>query len=85
VINRWFARSDGKPFFFAGIWREWQGDVGTIKEPNVGTHRLFAFEYGGLTLGEPHWMWFPVNRLRGLQRNADRWCMALQRAGRSSA
>jgi len=30
------------PFFFAGIWREWQGDVGTIKAPNVGLHRLFA-------------------------------------------
>jgi putative SOS response-associated peptidase YedK len=42
VINRWFGRADGLPFFFAGIWREWQGDVGTIKEPNVGLHRLFA-------------------------------------------
>jgi len=42
VINRWFGRADGVPFFFAGIWREWQGDVGTIKDPNVGLHRLFA-------------------------------------------
>jgi len=42
VINRWFGRADGVPFFFAGIWCEWQGDVGTIKEPNVGLHRLFA-------------------------------------------
>jgi hypothetical protein len=39
VINRWFGRTDGKPFFFAGVWREWTGDVGTIKEPNVGKHR----------------------------------------------
>jgi hypothetical protein len=39
-----------------------------------GRHIVFAFEYGGLTLGKPHWMWFPVNRLRGLQRNADPWC-----------
>ena len=42
VINRWFGRADGVPFFFAGIWREWQGDHGTIKTPNVGLHRLFA-------------------------------------------
>ncbi|UYN96577.1 MAG: SOS response-associated peptidase family protein [Enhydrobacter sp.] len=43
VVNRWFARADGRPFFFAGVWREWTGDVGTIKAPNVGRHRLFAF------------------------------------------
>ena len=43
VINRWFARADGVPFFFAGIWREWQGDHGTIKHPNVGLHRLYSF------------------------------------------
>ncbi len=43
VVNRWFERADGKPFFFAGIWREWTGDHGTIKEPNVGKHRLFSF------------------------------------------
>jgi putative SOS response-associated peptidase YedK len=42
VINRWFGRADGQPFFFAGVWREWQGDVGTIKAPNLGLHRLFA-------------------------------------------
>jgi putative SOS response-associated peptidase YedK len=22
VVNRWFGRTDGVPFFFAGIWRE---------------------------------------------------------------
>jgi putative SOS response-associated peptidase YedK len=42
VINRWFGRADGVPFFFAGLWREWQGDVGTIKQPNVGLHRLYS-------------------------------------------
>ena len=42
VVNRWFGRADGIPFFFAGIWREWQGDVGTIKQPNVGLHRLYS-------------------------------------------
>jgi len=43
VINRWFKRPKGEPFFFAGIWREWTGDHGTIKQPDVGKHRLFAF------------------------------------------
>jgi putative SOS response-associated peptidase YedK len=43
VINRWFGRTDGKPFFFAGVWREWTGDVGTIKDPDIGKHRLFGF------------------------------------------
>jgi putative SOS response-associated peptidase YedK len=28
---------------FAGIWREWQGDRGTKKAPDVGLHRLYAF------------------------------------------
>ena len=42
VVNRWFGGADGLPFFFAGIWREWQGDVGTIKQPNVGLHRLYS-------------------------------------------
>jgi hypothetical protein len=26
VVNRWFGRADGLPFFFAGVWREWTGD-----------------------------------------------------------
>jgi putative SOS response-associated peptidase YedK len=43
VVFRWFQRSDGLPFFFAGIWREWQGVRGTKKAPNVGLHRLYAF------------------------------------------
>jgi hypothetical protein len=43
VLNRWFVRADGLPFFFAGIWREWLGDRGTEKEPNVGLHQLYAF------------------------------------------
>jgi len=42
VVNRWFARADGTPFSFAGIWREWQDDVGTIKQPSVGLHRLYS-------------------------------------------
>lgn len=42
-INRWFRRAGGLPFFFAGIWREWTGDHGTIKAPDVGKHQLFSF------------------------------------------
>lgn len=43
VVNRWFKRADGKPFFFASVWREWPGDHGTIKAPDVGRHNLFSF------------------------------------------
>ena len=43
VINRWFGRTDGLPFFFAGVWREWTGDHGTIKAPDIGRHRLYSF------------------------------------------
>src|SRR5207248_10578667 len=42
VVNRWFGRGDGLPFFFAGAWREWQGDVGTIKQSNVGLRPLYS-------------------------------------------
>jgi hypothetical protein len=38
-----------------------------------GGHLVFAFEYGGLTLGQPHWVCFEVDRLRGLQRTGDLW------------
>jgi putative SOS response-associated peptidase YedK len=43
VVNRWFKRADGLPFFFAGVWREWTGDHGTIEKPDKGKHRLFGF------------------------------------------
>ena len=36
-------RADDLPFFFAGVWGELTGDHGTIKQPNVGKHRLFTF------------------------------------------
>ena len=38
-----------------------------------GQHIVFAFEYGGLTLGRAHWVCFAVHRLRGLQRTGDPW------------
>jgi putative SOS response-associated peptidase YedK len=43
VVFRWFARADGLPFYFAGIWRDWEGDRGTKAKPNVARHRLYAF------------------------------------------
>jgi hypothetical protein len=35
-------------------------------------HIVFAFEHGGGP-GQAS-LWFPVDRLHGLQRNADPWC-----------
>ncbi len=29
--------------FFAGIWREWEGDRGTKAVPNVANHLVFSF------------------------------------------
>lgn len=42
-IIRWFAPPDRGVLYFAGIWREWSGDYGSKKEPNVGAHVLFSF------------------------------------------
>jgi putative SOS response-associated peptidase YedK len=41
--ERWFARADGAPMFFAGIWRDWAGDRGPKSKPVAGPHRLFSF------------------------------------------
>ena len=38
-----------------------------------GRHIVFAFEYGGLTLGRAHWVSFAVDRLRNLRRTKDPW------------
>ena len=38
-----------------------------------GKRSVFAFEYGGLTVGRPHWVCFAVDRLRGLQLTSDPW------------
>ena len=38
-----------------------------------GRHIVIAFEYGGLTLGQLHWVYFVVDRLRGLQQTGDPW------------
>jgi putative SOS response-associated peptidase YedK len=41
--ERWFARRDGAPMFFAGIWRTWDGDRGPKSKPVSGPHLLFSF------------------------------------------
>ena len=41
--ERWFARPDGAPMFFAGIWRTWDGDRGPKSKPVSGPHLLFSF------------------------------------------
>lgn len=41
--ERWFARRDGAPMFFAGIWRTWDGDRGPKSKPVSGPHRIFSF------------------------------------------
>jgi hypothetical protein len=38
-----------------------------------GKRCVLAFEYGGLTLGRSHWVYFVVDRLRGLQLTRDPW------------
>ena len=43
-IWTWFAREESRPLmFFAGIWREWEGDRGTKTVPDVGKHLVFSF------------------------------------------
>jgi putative SOS response-associated peptidase YedK len=43
-IWTWFAQDESRPLmFFAGIWREWEGDRGTKAEPDVGKHLVFSF------------------------------------------
>lgn len=73
VVFRWFRRVDGQPFFFAGIWREWEGDRGTKKAPNVGRHKLYSF----LTT-EPNGVVRPIHEkampvMLTSQADVDRW------------
>jgi putative SOS response-associated peptidase YedK len=42
--KRWFAIDDSKPLaFFAGIWTDWTGERGSLKNPRPGKHELFGF------------------------------------------
>lgn len=43
-IWTWFAQDETRPLmFFAGIWRDWEGDRGTKTVPDVGQHTVFSF------------------------------------------
>ncbi len=43
-IWTWFAQDESRPLmFFAGIWREWEGDRGTKTTPVFGKHLVFSF------------------------------------------
>jgi len=43
-IWTWFAQDECRPLmFFAGIWREWEGDRGTKTNPAAGKHLVFSF------------------------------------------
>jgi len=43
-IWTWFAQDESRPLmFFAGIWREFEGDRGTKAVPDVGKHLVFSF------------------------------------------
>jgi putative SOS response-associated peptidase YedK len=40
----WFAQHESRPLmFFAGIWREWEGNRGTKVAPDMGKHLVFSF------------------------------------------
>lgn len=42
--KRWFAIDDSEPLaFFAGIWTDWHGVRGSMKNPRDGNHQLFGF------------------------------------------
>lgn len=42
--KRWFAIDDMEPLaFFAGVWTNWNGVRGSMKNPRDGSHELFAF------------------------------------------
>ena len=41
--ERWFARENGEPMLFAGIWRTWPGDRGPKSKPVPGPHQIFSF------------------------------------------
>ena len=42
--KRWFAVNEAEPLaFFAGVWTDWHGVRGSMKNPRDGEHELFAF------------------------------------------
>jgi putative SOS response-associated peptidase YedK len=44
AVPHWFAQDEARsPFFFAGIWRTWQGNRGPKSNSVQGNHILFSF------------------------------------------
>ncbi len=42
--KRWFALNEETPLaFFAGIWTDWHGVRGSMKNPREGEHQLYGF------------------------------------------
>ncbi len=39
----WFRVTGGRPAALAGVWCEWEGRRGTVKDPVDGRHLLFSF------------------------------------------
>ena len=73
VVWRWFGRTDGLPFFFAGIWRPWTGDRGTKKAPNIGEHHLYS-----IMTTEPNGVVAPIHKdampvMLMTPEEVDRW------------
>lgn len=88
AVPTWFALDESRPlFFFAGIWRGWQGTRGTKANPVEGNHMLFSFltTEPNAEVGEVHEKAMPVCLLTEDQR--ETWmradvedALAMQRA-----
>ena len=77
AVPTWFALDDSRPlFFFAGIWRSWQGTRGTKANPVEGNHMLFSFltAEANAEVGAVHEKAMPVCLLTEDQR--EQWLRA---------
>ena len=77
AVPTWFALSEERSlFFFAGIWRSWQGTRGTKANPVEGNHMLFNFltTEANAEVGEVHEKAMPVCLLTENQR--ETWMRA---------
>ena len=77
AVPTWFALDDTRPlFFFAGLWRSWQGTRGTKANPVEGNHMLFSFltTEANAEVGAVHEKAMPVCLLTEAQR--ETWIRA---------
>jgi putative SOS response-associated peptidase YedK len=77
AVPTWFALDETRPlFFFAGIWRSWQGTGGTKANPVEGEHTLFSFltTEPNKEVGEVHEKAMPVCLTTKAQR--ETWLAA---------